>query len=317
MKELQEIYGLSAYDRWNQPSRRGAWPRNLRCYKGKASDLNDRVLEVSTFPRLLDVVSFLSVMNKTYTLLYRGQREDWPLVPALYRSEWTPSWAQGRRLDLVHQRVECWEDLESAEGAIRPVLEELGLPRWRPLLYQGHLAFRFARWAVVQHYELWPTPLLDFSRSVRVAASFAFDCEDRRGTTGMFYLCAVRDIQSNLMELREDGDDRERESATLAVRLNAVCPPGARRPHLQEGVLVGRYPFGRQDLDDQDGSDASAILVAKLKLVNRGGFWTRDFPIHTQASLLPEKDLLLGKLGSAVGAEMARRAGERFLGPAT
>ena len=33
--------------------------------------------------------------------------------------------------------------------------------------------FREAIWAVAQHYELWPTPLIDITPNLRAAASFA------------------------------------------------------------------------------------------------------------------------------------------------
>jgi hypothetical protein len=33
--------------------------------------------------------------------------------------------------------------------------------------------FKEAVWAIAQHYELWPTPLIDITQNLRTAASFA------------------------------------------------------------------------------------------------------------------------------------------------
>jgi hypothetical protein len=91
------------------------------------------------------------------------------------------------------------------------------------------------------------------------------------------------------------GDDAD---SAFAVRLSAVCPPDAQRPHLQDGFLIGRYPFTERHVGDARGNDVSAILVAKLALVNRGGeaFWDDDFPPYRKDSLLPAEDPLLGEL---------------------
>ena len=88
----------------------------------------------------------------------------------------------------------------------------------------------------------------------------------------------------------------------LTIRLNAVCPPSAVRPHLQEGVLIGHYPFDPPALTSVDAHDAGSVLVAKIELVNPAHFWSRDFPIHTQASLLPtdQHDPLAAKLRAAM-----------------
>ena len=84
-----------------------------------------------------------------------------------------------------------------------------------------------APWSLVQHYELWPTPLLDVTTSLRAATSFALGVAVRRDE-GFVYVFALDDIEGDVMEL----DPRSRFAA---VRLSAVCPPSTIRPHLQEG----------------------------------------------------------------------------------
>jgi hypothetical protein len=171
---------------------------------------------------------------------------------------------------------------------------DLGVPRWRP--FHKHPA---ALWAVIQHYGIWPTPLLDFSSSWRVAATFAFnlqrDCE-----RAFLYVVGVDRIRSDLMV----DDQLEPNSSPFSVRLNAVCPPDARRPHLQDGFLVGRHPLTDDDVVKPATSDASARLVAKLELVNspERPFWDADFPMLSTESLLPDdaSDPLLRDLRACV-----------------
>ncbi|MER5326965.1 FRG domain-containing protein [Streptosporangium roseum] len=263
----------------------------------KESSGGHRIKEVHHFVELIDITAFLAVMNKNLTLAFRGQPQDHSLLPTLFRSHWCPPIGDGSHRVRIDgdQREHYWEKLKSVEQATLAVLHDEGLPRWRHL--RDHPP---ARWAVIQHYELWPTPLLDFSTSLRVAASFAFDCH-RNASGGYLYVVGLRRIHSDLMPL-SDNDDAEQEAQLLAIRLNAVCPPKAKRPHLQEGVLLGHYPFRRPDKFSQRLNDASSILIAKLRLINQGDFWSKDFPIHRRASLLPKKkdDGLLRKLRERV-----------------
>jgi hypothetical protein len=108
---------------------------------------------------------------------------------------------------------------------------------------------------------------------------------------GFLFVVGVNSVSSDLMTFR---------GPELAVRLNSVCPPSAVRPHLQDGVLLGRY----QQLKDRSvGSQspmAGSIPIATIYLRNLyGNFWGNpDFPIHTEESLLPSenRDELLKEL---------------------
>jgi hypothetical protein len=301
MKEAGELYGPHSYAEWERRRENDpAAALDLGDTKESARQLAAREpTVVNRFDRLIELVSFLTVMNKRYVLLYRGQGCDHRLLPALLRATWAPSSLGGAHMSIGVDRMHHWNELRTVESIILPILERHGLPRWRHL--RKH---RAARWAVIQHYELWPTPLLDLTGSLRVAASFAFGFADEPGSRGMLYVLAVPSIRSDLMPLPED-DAAERTHEALTIRLNAVCPPSARRPHLQEGFLLGRYPFDDAQASDVDASDAAALLVARFALVNDdGGFWNDDFPIHTEASLLPEPDPLLDEFRARVMVEL-------------
>src|SRR5688500_5087912 len=84
----------------------------------------------------------------------------------------------------------------------------------------------------------------------------------------------------------------------IQARLAAVCPPCAKRPHYQDGYLVGRYPQtgdGR-DLEWKVVEETSKLerrLVACIPLLNKEGkFWDTNFPIMTKEALMPADDPL-------------------------
>ncbi len=90
---------------------------------------------------------------------------------------------------------------------------------------------QLVRWAILQHYEVCETPLLDVSQSARIAASFA----SQAGTAEcFFYVLGVPNISGAITA--------SAEASLTVLRLSSVCPPEAVRPHLQEGFLLSEYP---------------------------------------------------------------------------
>ncbi|MEU9899983.1 FRG domain-containing protein [Streptomyces phaeochromogenes] len=258
----------------------------------------DPVVKVTSFLKLFKKVSFLSVMNKRWTLLFRGQELQAPLKPRLFRTHWKPPDDDAASVASLEgdERRYFWESLPLVEELALGVVKKHGLPRWR------HFDSRaLPRWAIVQHYELWPTPLLDFSTSLRVAASFALGVRPTPRKGYVYVVCVPR-VRGD-MDL-EDADAEERARKVLAVRLNSVCPPSALRSHLQEGVMVSRYPVMDDLSHSADHQDLSSLVIATFKLVDKKGeFWDKvHFPRHSQESLLPslEQDPLLRDLREAV-----------------
>lgn len=234
------------------------------------------LIEVSSYYALVDAVAFLSVMNKTLSPLLRGQTRDWPTAASIHRKVYTVA-LEGDEAVKVEPRGEIghyFSQLQGMESTVYDVLQRHGLPRWRHMKSQPA-----AIWAVVQHYELWPTPLVDFTTSLRVAATFAM-AFDAKSKEGYVHLYGVPGLIGDLMT---------HTGPVLAVRLNAVCPPSALRPHLQEGVLIGR--------GDREPKIASTP-IARLRLDNsRGDFWhDEDFPILKRGALLPPQDSLGSEL---------------------
>jgi hypothetical protein len=80
------------------------------------------------------------------------------------------------------------------------------------------------------------------------------------------------------------------------ARLYSACPPIAKRPHYQDGFLVGRFPiYSMADHRVKEKSNLLRRLVAKFSLVDEGNFWDDDFPIIRGTAVYPENDLLMSR----------------------
>ena len=138
------------------------------------------------------------------------------------------------------------------------------------------------RWAILQHYEVCATPLLDVTHSLRVAASFA---QARMPESESFlFVLALPQISGSITTSSEHG--------IQMVRLLSVCPPAALRPHFQEGYLLGQYPTLSADGGaeyDRSELDFSRRLLAKFRLGPSRHFWSTHFRPVPQAALFPDK----------------------------
>jgi FRG domain-containing protein len=286
MYKLGLTYGKRAFEHWHaaveekRRDERAELPEDLRKWRRTSSDAAKDTWEVSSYPELAECVSFLAVMNKRLVLLYRGQTQDWALLPAIFRPEWRPpDFGPADAVAISHHRRHYWEQLDALGSFVYEICRQKGLPRWRTLEH-----VREARWAVMQHYELWPTPLIDLTSSLRIAASFALRSSPSRGKveTGFLYVVGMPNLTGSVTHSLDD--------QLVLARLNAVCPPIAKRPHLQEGFLVGRFPFYDIDEVAEKHSNLNRRLIATFQLVDHGGpygFWKQDFPRITDAALLP------------------------------
>src|SRR5262249_6250523 len=86
------------------------------------------------------------------------------------------------------------------------------------------------------------------------------------------------------------------EAGLQIIRLASVCPPEARRPHIQEGYLLGEYPdipeFRQKQLYEAYEVDFGRRLIAKFRFKPKK-FWTNEgFPPVPQNALYPQPDNL-------------------------
>jgi len=288
MYQLENFYGKRAFDQWI--SRK---PDDLSACRESVPPTE--VWPVQSYDELIDAIAFLTVMNKRSTLMFRGQRSQAEPLPRLFRD-------RGRFMETDHcfdltpqNRAKYWSYLPEIGSAVYEICRrpKFGLPRWR-----GLERIREVQWAVIQHYELWPTPMIDLTSSLRVGSTFALGWNGQsatRPTKGYLYVVGMPSPSGSIVF---DID----EHITLA-RLHSCCPPIARRPHLQDGFLVGRFPF--KDTEDRDSRKKSSLrfrTIAIFELTHNGDFWGRVHTPLPKDALLPDDDGLATAFASEFGS---------------
>jgi hypothetical protein len=232
---------------------------------------------VKSFLELATKVAELQFRNPDFVLMFRGQNGDHrnskgntTLKPSLFRSK--PGSVLPPEMGTLTTRYQA---LVRAEGHLVKEYNRaamLGVDR-----LQRH---RILRWAILQHYEVCPTPLLDITHSLRIAASFA---SQKAVDPAFLFVLAIPNLSGAITASAEAG--------LQIIRLASVCPPSAVRPHIQEGYLLGEYPdlanFDQKELYAHYEIDFGRRLVAKFRF-NPTTFWKSDtFPKVAQEALYP------------------------------
>jgi hypothetical protein len=255
------IYSMKAFKRWRELE--GIHKsESLGAYQESWLDVKEgEWWEARTWDELRTAVSFLTLMNKRDVLYYRGQRAHHDqCVPVLFRDVW---YLKGEGTPIPLSRANRGGYYERLLGELRrevfKVARRVGTPR-------SYILERVpaAAASVLQHYELWPTHFIDLTRSLATAVAFAAGSGKRE--RAYLYVFAMPDLRGSITS---DID----QHITLS-RLEAICPPAARRPHHQDAYLVARFPepSGQARPDDPDWvdwqrkSDLMRRLVAKFLL---------------------------------------------------
>ena len=238
---------------------------------------------VADYFELAAKIAELQFRNRDYVLLYRGQKCDWhtkgskhigsTLMPTIFR---IPEAMNDR-----HWLSERFARLKQCEEKLVREFQNLNV-----IGIEEIAKYRILRWAIIQHYEINPTPLLDVTQSLRIAASFA--SHQNNTNDAYLYVLGVPNVSGAITASAEAG--------LQTIRLASVCPPTAMRPHIQEGYLLGEYPeIG--DIDQKNNYalhdvDFGKRLVAKFRFDPKE-FWTKSgqFQVVGPKALYPsEKD---------------------------
>jgi hypothetical protein len=246
--------------------------------------------DVSSYRGLLQKVAALTYHNSRFRILFRGQCADYTvnhrgepvarssLYPSILRST-----GEKERKAELNRRFAL---LARTEEKLRESLAARDVHR-----------DRIVRWAIIQHYEIMATPLLDVTSSLQTALSFAL-----AGNRDEGYIFALAFPQlTGLISVSI-------ESLTQVIDLTQICPPDALRPHFQSGVLVGDYPTVDNTTSTHGGkgmvgNNFSCRLLSKFRLtdcrnwINEGFVPTRsdilfpdaDDPWFTQVRILKEE----------------------------
>lgn len=226
--------------------------------------------EAKSYDELIEYISFLTCMNKRLVLYYRGQTiQDTP-TPTIFRDFWHSPY--GTKIKIPSPYI-YWKELPSIGKEVCEICNKVGVPRPRTIEL-----IREAQMAIIQHYNLWPTPLLDITQNLRMATTVALTENRCEGFLFVFGL------PNTTASVSYDVDQH-----IVLARLESVCPPSARRPHIQNGFLVGRHPLYdlRPDHDlnaNPNLHNMNRRLVACIRLINEpsdnnkhGSFWDDDF----------------------------------------
>jgi hypothetical protein len=249
-------------------------PDTTQCFGGTSNAQIRASLgyPVNSFRELVGYVAEVGSANPHLNLYYRGQKTDWldrngrsKIYPGLYRPK--PG-----KLNLhpstITKRIEL---MECAIERMKANHRNLRLPE---TVLADHDEYYQA---LLQHYERCPTPLVDVTVSLRVAASFALANDAEEAFLYLVHLPLPTGSISHFIDQN-----------IVLVRLQSVCSPRALRPHFQEWFLVGQL---RHKARKQVGDNLAKRLVGKYRLVNPGGrFWSRDFPPIPANALLPQVD---------------------------
>jgi hypothetical protein len=232
---------------------------------------------VRNYMDLATKVAELQFHNRDHFLMFRGQHGDHrnrsghtSLKPSLMRAPDSAKTVTERTVERRFRTLVAAEQTLVAEYRRRRLVGRERLERQRIL-----------RWAILQHYEICRTPLLDVTQSLRIAASFA---SNRATRQGYVLVLGIPHVSGAVTASAETG--------LQVVCLASVCPPTAVRPHIQEGYLLGEYPdftsAEQQLFYSHAEMDFGRRLIAKF-CFDPDRFWDErgNFPQVAEHALYP------------------------------
>lgn len=232
---------------------------------------------VRNFMDLANKVAELQFRNRDFFLMFRGQHGDFrnrtghtSVKASLMRA------ADAAATVSKGVIVRRFSKLVAAEKALVVEYRRLALLGCERLERQ-----RILRWAILQHYEICETPLLDVTQSLRIAASFA---SLNAGQRAYLMVLGIPRVSGAVTASAEAG--------LQVVCLASACPPTAVRPHIQEAYLLGEYPdvsSAEQKLFYSHAEmDFGRRLIAKFSFEPEG-FWEAggNFPRVGADALYP------------------------------
>lgn len=223
---------------------------------------------VKSFKELVEAMAKISYNNPDHTLFYRGQDAD-------YQDEYQNSSLYPRIYRTIHNKSllrkisdKRFNDLEKAGQLLVEKLVEADTRKMKK--------FKELKWAILQHYEVCRTPLLDVTNSLRVACSFA-DLNNSN-EKGYVFVFGVPHINGSITYSSEE--------ELLNIRLQSICPPIALRPYYQDGYLLGTFPHQEKK---KSSLNFAKRLIAKFEF-SRKHFWDKDFTPIPKRALYPDQN---------------------------
>jgi hypothetical protein len=230
---------------------------------------------VKSYRDLVELTAQVAIWNKQYDIFFRGQTQDYKnendksdIYPAICRPN--------RKMDGAYKASIKTITIEKRLDVLHSFINYLSESERRPFRIRRSKTFIENDYALIQHYGILPTPMIDITQSLRVAATFAL----RDSKTGYLYVFGLPYPHGSISYLVDNH--------IALVKLHNSCPPSARRPRYQEGFLVGRYPFSPYKAI---GDNLAIRMLAKFYLDNSDeNFWDGLFNPLPKQLLFPEED---------------------------
>lgn len=241
--------------------------------------LNKEIIEaeaiiVNTYHELVVKIAEISYYNPEHILYFRGQEKDYKdynglttIYPKIFRDLNATD-----NLKIRLNELDVYTD---------KLINTLKSEKQTPTGTIDIQKFKELAWAIIQHYGVYRTPLLDLTHSLHVACSFAFcDNKSSYGCVYVFGMPFITDIISY-----------HTRNELINIRLLAISPPDAKRPYFQEGYLAGTFPYYDYSLSSHKHKfDFRRRLIAKILIPIKHSFWGNDFGEIPKSSLYPMND---------------------------
>jgi hypothetical protein len=248
----------------------GQLTQELSSHYGSNVPAKAQAFEISSFKSLVHHVARLSCLNKDHFLLYRGQNNDY--LNKTNSSTFYPTIYRGERItkDELELRINA---LESASSSLTDLLIQEEIEGAAEAKRR-----KYVQWSILQHYEVCPTPLVDFTQSLRVACSFALD----KATSEPYVYVFALPYLTNRVSVNSEHD-------LVNIRLLSICPPDALRPYYQEGYLAGTDE-AVNEYESKSDLDFNRRLIAKFRIGRGRKFWGTGFDPIPRSALYPARD---------------------------
>ena len=239
--------------------------------------------KIKSYHELLFKLAELNFYNKRFQLLFRGQEKDYPINKDNLRSNLYPSIlrVKNKSFKSKKRKNEIIKNFERLKKTEKLLDEVFGGNSWLNKYLNNN---QILKWAIIQHYEICTTPLLDVTGSLQTALTFAI------GEKNEGYLYVLGFPQ------RAGPISVSIESNTQLIDLSQICPPEALRPHFQNGILAGDFPsYDHIDKthgkNGMNGNNFSCRLLSKFHLTNCKNWKAEGFHLTPKDILFPnEKD---------------------------
>lgn len=270
-KRVQKIIPKKGFE-WNFESeliweRREATVNKIRASEG---------YRVRTFRDLMDEVASVTLSNRNYEMFYRGQSKD-------YKNNQGKFYKDNNRIEKTIIYPTICRPERKADGTLKYNIKKGQIERrYEELsgiidMIKGRRSyFNEYYYSLFQHYDILPTPFIDITQSLRVAATFAL----RRSDVGYVYVFGLPYPNQSISYFRDLG--------IVLLKLQNIVPAKALRPRFQEGFLVGKFPITPTK---EIGDDLANRLVAKFLVDNsEGTFWDKYFQPLPDDVIYPTND---------------------------